>query len=696
MDSGLSKQRIQFVKGIGPLRAGLLSRIGINTIKDALYYLPFRYEDRSSLKKICEIGVEGIETVKGKIISADIRRLRGRKSNIFELTVNDGTGILKCKWFNQPFMKKNFRTGQEVVLSGTVRRNAYPGGGLEIDNPEYEFLTEDRDSLIHMNRVVPVYRVTEGISQKQFRKIMFGIVDSHSDKFPDTIPPDIIERNNLPALDHSIRQVHFPEDNLNTDLFNKGISPYHKRLSFDELFMFELGLAVLKRNKNHDKGIAFNCPGNMQKGLLNILPFALTGAQKRVLADIIRDMQRPYPMHRLIQGDVGCGKTVIALLAMLNAVECGYQAALMAPTEILAEQHYINIHRMVEHLGLKLKLLTGSSKNRYPDNIASGEIDIIIGTHALIQEGVMFRNLGLAVIDEQHKFGVMQRTLLRKKGRNPDVLVMTATPIPRSLALTLYGDLDCSVIDEMPTGRKQIITRLFSSSQKPEIYGLLNDEIRKGKQAYVVYPAIEDSEKASLKSAIQGKEAFVKLFPEFRIGLLHGRMNTDERENIMASFKDRKIDILVCTTVIEVGVDVPDATVMLIIHAERFGLAQLHQLRGRVGRAADKSYCLLIAYEPLNEDAKQRLDIMVSSCDGFGIAEKDLAIRGPGEFLGIKQAGMPDLRIADLIRDLGILEAARTEAFNLIDRSPELKEFPSLKESLEVFWKGRVDLFITG
>ena len=696
MDSDLSYLQIQFVKGIGPLRAGALSRIGINTIKDALYYLPFRYEDRSNLKNICDITAEGMETVKGRIISADIIRPLRKKIKIFELTVNDGTGSLKCKWFNQPFMKKNFRIGQEVVLSGAVRRNTYPVGTIEIDNPEYELVTEDRNSLIHTNRIVPIYRVTEGISQKQFRKIMFGIVDSLASKITDPIPSDIIERNNMPALALSIKQVHFPEDNLNMDLLNKGISPYHKRLSFDELFMFELGLAVLKKNKKHDKGIAFNCPGNMRKELLKTLPFDLTGAQKRVVDDINRDMQSPYPMHRLIQGDVGCGKTVVALLAMLNAVECGYQAALMAPTEILAEQHYINIHRLVEQLGLKLDLLTGSSKKRRLDSIASGEINIIIGTHALIQEGVMFKNLGLAVIDEQHKFGVMQRTLLRKKGINPDVLVMTATPIPRSLALTLYGDLDCSVIDEMPPNRKQVITKMLSPAQKSGIYSLLRDEIRKGKQVYVVYPAIEDSEKAALKSAIQGKEAFEKIFPEFKIGLLHGRLNTDEKENIIASFKDKGIDILVSTTIIEVGVDVPDATVMLIVHAERFGLAQLHQLRGRVGRRADRSYCLLIVYEPHSEEAKQRLDIMVGSSDGFRIAEEDLAIRGPGEFLGTKQAGMPDLKVADIVRDIRILEAARKEAFNLIDRSPELKEFPSLKESLEVFWKGRVDSFITG
>lgn len=696
MDSDLSDYQIQDAKGVGPQRAKLFARLGIKTIKDAFYYLPYRYEDRSHLRKICDIRDGDKETVKGRIASADVIRLRGRRLKIFELVVNDGTGVLKGKWFNQPFMKKNFRVGQEVILSGTVKKATYWNGGLEIDNPEYEVINEDDDSFIHTKRVIPIYRVTEGISPRQFRNIMFEIGNTYLKEISDPIPTEIIMRNNLPALDQSIKQVHFPEDEVHMDLLNRGVSDYHKRLSFDELFMFELGMADLKKRAKHDKGIVFNSAGNMQKALLKILPFELTAAQKRVVDEIIGDMHRPYPMNRLIQGDVGCGKTIVALLAMLNAVECGYQAALMAPTEILAEQHYLNIYRLIEHLGLKSGLLTSSSKNRQFDSIASGEIDIIVGTHALIQEGVMFRNLGIAVIDEQHKFGVMQRALLRKKGLNPDVLVMTATPIPRSLSLTLYGDLDCSVIDELPPNRRPVITKLFNSGQKSEIYNLLREEIKRGRQAYVVYPAIEESEKVSLKFAMQGKEAFEKIFPEFKVGLLHGRMNTSERENIMAFFKKKEIDILVSTTVIEVGVDVPEATIMLIIHAERFGLAQLHQLRGRVGRGADRSYCLLIAYKPYGDEAKLRLNIMIQSNDGFRIAEEDLKIRGPGEFLGTRQAGSPDLKVADIVRDIEILETARREAFNLIDTSPELKEFPSLRKSVEVFWKGKIDFYKTG
>ena len=433
-----------------------------------------------------------------------------------------------------------------------------------------------------------------------------------------------------------------------------------------------------------------------RKKLLKALPFELTDAQKRTLEDISRDMRSAYPMNRLIQGDVGCGKTVIALLAMLDSVESGYQAALMAPTELLAGQHYINMHGLVKDLGLKAELITGGPKTEQLEGIANGKTDIIIGTHALIQEGVKFKKLGLTVVDEQHKFGVMQRALLRQKGMKPDVLVMTATPIPRSLALTLYGDMDCSVIDELPPGRKPVVTKLLGADRKNEIYGHLRKEIEKGRQVYVVYPAIEESEKIDLKSAVQGKEGFEKVFPEYRTGLLHGRMSTEERENVMLSFKQGSIDILVSTTVIEVGVDVPEATIMLVVHAERFGLAQLHQLRGRVGRGQHPSLCILVAYKPYGEEARRRLDIMIRSNDGFRIAQEDLDIRGPGEFLGTRQAGMPDLKVANIIRDMKILERAKKEAFGLIEADPELGEFPSLKKTVDVFWKGKVHLFRTG
>ena len=690
MDNDLSDLEIRQAKGIGPGRARLFGRLGIKSIKDSLYYLPYRYEDRRALKKISDISCDHPETVRGTVISAGTK-MAGRKFSVFEITVNDGTGLIKGKWFNQPFLKKTFRVGQEVVLSGPVKAQL-PAGGFAIENPEYEFITGDDDSFIHTNRVVPIYRLTEGISQKNLRKIMYSIVNTYSDVISDPLPPAIIKRHNLPPLKESIRQVHFPEAESQGPFQDEVKGLYRARLVFDELFLLELGMAVNRKNNRMRKGLAFRCEGKMLHAFKNMLPFVLTSAQCKAMDDILRDMGQPHPMHRLIQGDVGCGKTVVAFMAMLYAVECGYQAALMAPTQILAEQHYSSLKVMMEKLGVRSALLGGGIKDRREDLIASGEIDIVVGTHALIQAGVKFKRLGFVVIDEQHKFGVMQRALLRKKGINPDVLVMTATPIPRSLALSMYGDLDCSVIDEMPPGRLPVITKLYHSSQKAPIYALLEQQIRKGRQAYVVYPAIEESERTDLRAAVQGKEAFQKIFPHLRVRLLHGGMKMSERELTMSAYQRGEIDILVCTTVIEVGVDVPNATVMLVVHAERFGLAQLHQLRGRVGRGAERSYCLLVAYETHGDEAGRRLGAVVKSCDGFRIAEEDLYIRGPGEFLGTRQSGMPDLKVADIIGDIKILEAAKEEAFKLVDSCPGLEAFPSLRRSVEKFWRGKVDL----
>ncbi len=695
LDKDLSDFQIQYIKGVGPERAKLLTRLGIKTVKDALYYLPYRYEDRSNIRKIRDLIYGNMETVSGKVISAEVIKLPGRNLKIFELTVSDGSGLLKGKWFNQPFMKKNFKLGHKVLLYGTSKRNPYRGIGFEMDNPEYEIIS-DNDSLIHVNRIVPVYRVTSGLSVRQMRSIMFSIICTYIKDINDTMPVEILRRNKLPGLSESLSNIHFPDINADVGLLNKEASDFHKRLSFDELFMLELGLAVMKRNSVLEKGIAFSTDGALLKRLFKMLPFRLTKAQERVFNDIRGDMEKPYPMNRLVQGDVGCGKTVVALMAMLIAAECKYQSAFMAPTEILAEQHYISLHRMLEDLGLKMCLLTGSKKARPLSEIASGEIDIVVGTHAIIQEGVIFKNLGLVVIDEQHRFGVIQRALLRKKATNPDVLVMTATPIPRTLALTLYSDLDYSVIDELPPDRRPVTTLLLNSKQKEYIYRLIKEEVKKGRQVYVVYPIIEDSEKTDLKAAITGKNAFEKFFPEFKVMLLHGRIKAHEREEIMASFKQGKIDMLVSTTVIEVGVDVPNATLMLIIHAERFGLSQLHQLRGRIGRGSHHSYCILVVYEPYGEEARRRLDIMVKSNDGFRLAEEDLNIRGPGEFFGTRQSGLPDLRIANIVRDAILLNEARREAFSLINRDPDLKGYPLLKKSLQTFWEGKIELFKTG
>ena len=701
MGKNLSEFPVQYIKGVGPRRAKLLNTLGIKTAEEAFYYLPYRYEDRKNIKKISALGYGRLETVIGKVVAAEIIKLPKRNMKLFELTVSDGSGLVKGKWFNQPFLKKNFEVGQEVILSGVVKRNPYWGIGFEFDNPEYEFVTDDGDAFIHTARIVPIYRTTSGLSVRQLRTIMFNLINTCIKDVSDHIPEEILRRNNFPGLTESILNSHFPENSTDIDSLNSGASIYQKRLYFDELFKFELGLSVIKRGKELEKGIAFSSDGVLVRKFLGALKFKLTSAQQRVIEEILHDMRRPHPMNRLLQGDVGCGKTVIAVMAMLTAAECGYQAALMAPTEILAGQHYINIHKMIEDTGLNICLMTGSKnilrgeREALRCDIESGKINIVIGTHALIQEGVEFKNLGLAIIDEQHRFGVMQRALLRKKALNPDILVMTATPIPRTLSMTLYGDLDCSVIDELPPGRRTVITRLFNAGQKEYIYRAIAEETKKGRQVYVVYPVIDETEKTNLKSAIIGKEALEKIFPKLRIELIHGRLKPQERENIMALFKKGEIDVLASTTVIEVGVDVPNAAMMLIVHAERFGLSQLHQLRGRVGRGGSQSYCFLLAYEPAGEDARRRLDIMVKSSDGFKIAEEDLNIRGPGEFFGTRQAGMPDLKIANIIRDARLLDTARKEAFALIDKDAELNSFPELKKGLEMFWKGKIELFKT-
>ena len=698
MGKNLSEFPVQYIKGVGPRRAKLLNTLGIKTAEEALYYLPYRYEDRKNIKKISALEYARLETVIGTVIAAEVIKLPRRNMKLFELTVSDGSGLVKGKWFNQPFLKKNFEAGQEVILSGIVKRNPYRGIGFEFDNPEYEFVTDDADAFIHTARIVPIYRTTAGLSVRQLRTIMFNLINTCINDVSDYIPDEILRRNNFHGLTESIFNSHFPESGIDIDSLNSCSSIYQERLYFEELFKFELGLSIIKKGKEVERGIAFDCNGVLVRKFIDTLKFKLTSAQQRVFEEILHDMRSQHPMNRLLQGDVGCGKTVIAVMAMLTAAECGYQAALMAPTEILAGQHYINIHKMIEDMGLKVCLMTGSKKKEREAlrcDIASGKTNIIIGTHALIQEGVEFKNLGLAIIDEQHRFGVMQRQLLRKKAVNPDVLVMTATPIPRTLSMTLYGDLDYSVIDELPPGRSPVVTRLFNAGQKEYIYRAIAEETKKGRQVYVVYPVIDETEKTNLKSAILGREALEKIFPNLKVELIHGRLKPQERENIMASFKAGAIDVLVSTTVIEVGVDVPNAAMMLIVHAERFGLSQLHQLRGRVGRGGSQSYCFLLMYEPVSEDARRRLDIMIKTNDGFRIAEEDLDIRGPGEFFGTRQAGMPDLKLANIVRDARLLDTARKEAFALIDKDAELNTFPELKKGLEMFWKGKIELFKT-
>jgi len=688
---------IQYIKGVGPRRAALLKKLGIETVKDLLFHLPSRYEDRSSIRKITQLAVGEIQTVTGKVMKSESAPASPRRPRLklLSVVITDGSGTLTAKWFNQTYLSKLFRPQQKVIFYGMVKSN-YWGSGVEMISPEFEIIDDEAEDADHLStgRIVPVYGLTEGISQRQLRSITHTALASSLADISDPMPADIISPLQLPELRQSIEAVHFPPVGTPINDLNGGISAYHQRLAFDELFTLQLGLAAIKNRDIAGKGISFVPTGELTDRLIGKLPFHLTGAQQRVIIDILHDMKSPHPMHRLIQGDVGSGKTIVAFFAMLAAVESGYQAALMAPTEILAEQHYVNICSLAETLGLNVYLLTGSRKDKDYDAIASGNAQVVVGTHALIQEAVSFNRLGLIVIDEQHRFGVMQRAGLRKKGANPDTLIMTATPIPRTLAITLYGDLDYSLIDELPPNRRPVATKIIREAQKDAVYDIMDKETKSGRQVYVVYPLIEESEKSNLKAAITGMEALAKKFPLLRVGLIHGRLSTSEREEIMAEFKSGAIHMLVTTTVIEVGVDVPNATLMVIIHAERFGLSQLHQLRGRVGRGAAQSHCLLLTYGG-SADAMKRLDVMARTNDGFRIAEKDLEIRGPGEFFGTKQSGLPDLKAANLLRDYKLLEIARRQAFILIEKDPSLAAYPDLRNNLEAFWGKRLELFKT-
>ena len=694
---------VQYVKGVGPRIAQLLGKKKLKTVEDMLYFLPRRYEDRRSVKKISQAQIGSRETVIGEVINAQVQQYRRKR--VFEVTIDDGSGQLTAKWFkgNTAYLRKTFKKGARVIFTGEVREFIF---AKDIIHPDFEILDgedENTDNLLHFKRIVPIYSETEGLRQKYIRKIMMEVVEGYSQYISSPIPKEICERQRLADINYSIRNAHFPELDQDMDLFNDMKSPVHKRLVFDEFFFFELGMALKKKGYVLEKGISFETDGKLHEKFCRILPFKMTDAQKRVIEEIKADMGSVYPMNRLLQGDVGCGKTVVSMAAMVVACENGYQAAIMAPTEILAEQHYSNIKEWAEMLGLKVAILTGSQKTQerrdISQKIESGEADIIIGTHALIQEGVEFKKLGFVVIDEQHRFGVVQRAALRSKGTNPDVLVMTATPIPRSLAMTVYGDLDISVIDEMPPAKKPIRTKLFYEKSRGRVYEILRKELKKGNQAFVVYPLVEESETLDLKDATRMAEHLQKdIFPEYRVRLIHGRMKGAEKEEIMADFSGGRADILVSTTVIEVGIDIPQASLMVIEHAERFGLSQLHQLRGRVGRSDIPSYCILLASYARSDTSRKRLRIMEETNDGFRIAEEDLVIRGPGEFMGTRQSGLPDFRVANILRDGRILNEARKEAFSLVENDPSLEkpEHALLKEVLLKRWEGRLDLAKTG
>lgn len=694
---------IQYVKGVGPKLAKLFEKKGIFTVEDALYFLPRCYEDRRNIKKISELKVGRKETGFGEILLSGFVLYQNRRKRIFEAVIGDGTGTIVLKWFqgNEKYLKERFKKGRRLIFSGEVRWFNYQ---KEIHHPDVEIVEGDIDKdYLNFKRIVPIYSETEGLNQRTLRRLMKNIVDTYSRDIQSPIPRDVIERQDLINLSEAFKRVHFPPDGESLEDLNNQKSEAHRRIIFEEFFFLELVMALKKRGTSIEAGISFKADGILEKRLLETLPFQLTNAQKRVLDEIKADLERPHPMNRLIQGDVGCGKTIVAVLAGLNVVECGYQVAIMAPTEVLAEQHYINIHRLVDPLGIRVSLLTSNIKGKEREKlyreIENGEIDFIVGTHAIIQEEVEFNRLGLAIIDEQHKFGVVQRALLKRKGRNPDVLVMTATPIPRTLAMTIYGDLDVSIIDEMPPGRMPVKTIVVHESQRQRVYQMIEDEVRKGRQAFIVYPLVEESEKLDLKNATQMAEHLQKdVFPGFKVGLLHGRMRSDEKEAIMLDFKDMKIQILVATTVIEVGIDIPNASIMLVEHAERFGLSQLHQLRGRIGRGRYPSKCILLAQYKASEDARIRLKAMERTNDGFQIAEEDLALRGPGDLFGIRQSGLPDFRVAHLIRDTPILIEARREAFRLIQDDPELMNplHSGLKDLLKKRWEGRMELASVG
>jgi len=694
---------IQYVKGVGPKLAKLFEKKGIRDIEDALYFLPRAYEDRRNLMKISELKPGKKETGFGEILLSGVAYYQNRRKRVFEALIGDGSGVITLKWFqgNERYLQERFKKGRRLIFSGEVRWFNYQ---KEIHHPDVEIVEGDiEEDYLNFKRIVPIYSETEGLHQRTLRKLMRKILDEYADALSSPIPQEIVERQNLIDFPEAFRRVHFPSDGESIEMLNLNRSNGHRRIIFDEFFFLELGLALKRRGMALEKGVSFQTDGLLVQKFLDLIDFQLTGAQERVWAEIKEDLKRPHPMNRLLQGDVGSGKTVVALLACLYVIECGYQGTIMAPTEVLSEQHYLNLHRWLEPLGVKVALLTSSIKGpereELYEQIRKGDIHLVIGTHAVIQEAVEFHRLGLAIIDEQHKFGVVQRGLLKKKGENPDVLVMTATPIPRTLAMTLYGDLDISLIDEMPPGRMPVETKVFPESARGRVYRIVEEEMRKGRQAFIVYPLVEESEKLDLKDATRMAEHLqMDVFPELRIGLLHGRMRSEEKEAIMMEFKEGRIQILVATTVIEVGIDISNASVMVVEHAERFGLSQLHQLRGRIGRGHYPSKCILLAQYRSSEEAKVRLRAMERTTDGFKIAEEDLALRGPGEFFGTRQSGLPDFRVAHILRDAQILVEARKEAFRLIQKDPSLTH-PShggLKNGLIKRWRGRLELATIG
>ena len=683
---------LQYLKGVGPQRAALLARKGLATVEDALYFVPLRHEDRTRLTPLRSLVPGQVQTCSGVIMGLSPPP-PGRPRVPFSVMLRDDSGYVSASWFRAAYLARVFKRGQRLVLHGKVVRYR---GALTLQHPDYEIVESGDDERLHTGRLVPVYSTTEGLGQRPLRRLMWSLVDDFASEVADGLPEPIRARRNLVALATAVRDAHFPQSEA-------ALATARRRLVFDDFLFLQLGLAILRSRATRARGIALNPRGALTARLRATLPYRFTAAQERVWDEIRRDMAAPAPMHRLLQGDVGSGKTIVAALAVLTAVEAGYQAAVMAPTEILAEQHYMTFRQLLEPLGLAITLLTSSVKGRERTArrtaVAAGEVACVVGTHALVEEQVEFRRLGLAVVDEQHRFGVEQRARLKGKAEQPDMLVMTATPIPRTLALTLYGDLDVSVLDELPPGRRPVTTAARTEGKRAQIYRFLREQVREGRQIYVVYPLVEESEAVDLKAATDMAHHLARdVFPDLSVGLLHGRLGFEEKDAIMRRFKAGELQILVSTTVIEVGIDVPNASVMLIEHAERFGLSQLHQLRGRVGRGPWKSYCILLHAGNPTEEARRRIEAMVGTNDGFRIAQTDLELRGPGEFFGTRQSGLPQFRVADLLRDAPLLEEARAAAHAIITADPELRQpaHQVLRAGVLARWRGKLGLASVG
>jgi ATP-dependent DNA helicase RecG len=689
------KKPAQYVKGVGPKRAEQLARLGIHTVEDLLYHVPFRYQDRRELKTIRDLATGEEGATVGQLVRMGRRFMGKRRRWVLEGVVQDETGFLFLMWYHQHrYFQQKYHIGQRVLLFGKVDLGLK--GGKWMIHPDMELVDEEDETA----RILPIYNKTTEMTVAAMRRLVHGVVEAYADLVPKGIPPECSARLGLMDLSDALRYLHLPPAYADLKPLNEVTSEAHRAVVFDELFYLQLGMALRRRSLVKEDGLSI-VPGMLSTRLREVLPFRLTAAQERVLETIHRDMAAPHPMNRLVQGDVGSGKTVVAFSAAMAALDSGFQVAFMAPTELLAEQHFRTLRPLADALQVSLALLTGDTKRKHElyGQLERGEIEIVVGTHALIQEGVSFRQLGLAIVDEQHRFGVMQRAALKRHGANPDMLLMTATPIPRTLALTIYGDLEVSVIDELPPGRKPVSTRVFHEGERHQAYRLLKDHLDRGHQAYVVYPLVEESEKLDLKAATSmAEELATGAFKDYAVALLHGRMKSDAKDEIMSRFQNGDAQLLVSTTVIEVGIDVPNATVMLIEHAERFGLSQLHQLRGRVGRGQAESLCILLAqYTPADESIR-RLQVMADSNDGFRIAEADLAFRGPGEFLGTRQSGLPDFRVANIVRDSRILETARQEAQTWLEKDPELSSPASrrMRAILEDRWAGRLELARVG